>query len=273
MSIKRIYQTQFVIILILSLLPLNAVSLAAERTELVGKDYPFNPDGEIILRNTNGSVSVQSWDEARVKIEAQKNVRGLSPHRAEEYLQEVKIDIEGDENSLTIDTYCPGISKPWNFFRFLFGGYPRVKVEYQIWVPRECDLELKTVNGGIDVSSVTGDLSINTTNGGIDTRDCRGSLRARTTNGGIRVELTEFGHDDAMDCSTTNGGIKAYLPEDLRADVYARTTNGSIETDFPIEIQGRFTGKRVEGKINGGGGSVELTTTNGSIKILTLSVP
>ncbi len=47
----------------------------------------------------------------------------------------------------------------------------------------------------------------------------------------------------------------------------ARTTNGSVRTDFPITVQGTLRKNRLDGEINGGGAALELRTTNGSIRI------
>jgi len=66
---------------------------------------------------------------------------------------------------------------------------------------------------------------------------------------------------------TTNGGITLSIPAATQANLTARTTNGSIKTDFPITVQGTFSRNRLEGELNGGGGSIELRTTNGSIHI------
>ena len=54
---------------------------------------------------------------------------------------------------------------------------------------------------------------------------------------------------------------------DIRADLSARTTNGSVQTDFPVTVQGTFRKNRLEGELNGGGASIELRTTNGGIRI------
>jgi DUF4097 and DUF4098 domain-containing protein YvlB len=55
------------------------------------------------------------------------------------------------------------------------------------------------------------------------------------------------------------------LPSDVSAELSARTTNGSITTDFPIRVEGRWSRRSLEGSLNGGGQRIELRTTNGSI--------
>jgi DUF4097 and DUF4098 domain-containing protein YvlB len=61
--------------------------------------------------------------------------------------------------------------------------------------------------------------------------------------------------------------VQLDAPADLSADVDAETTNGGIETDFPLTINKGLVGKHVHGTIGQGGRRVELHTTNGSVKL------
>ena len=52
---------------------------------------------------------------------------------------------------------------------------------------------------------------------------------------------------------TTNGGIELRLPADAKATLAARCVNGGMSvTDLPFEKDAESSGRRVEGKINGG---------------------
>jgi len=100
--------------------------------------------------------------------------------------------------------------------------------------------------------------------------DVSGRIEVETTNGAIRTELARTGGDQRVDLETTNGSITLALPRDIRATVEASTTNGSIHSDFPIEVQGPSRRERTRATvhINGGGGLMELRTTNGGIRIV-----
>lgn len=43
--------------------------------------------------------------------------------------------------------------------------------------------------------------------------------------------------------------------------------NGSVDSDFPITIQGRMQRRHLRGTIGSGGRSLELTTVNGGIEL------
>ena len=70
-----------------------------------------------------------------------------------------------------------------------------------------------------------------------------------------------------MNFSSTNGSINLYFPEDINADIKARTTNGSINCDLNITEQYSHSKKKMDIVVNDGGTYIYVKTTNGSINI------
>src|SRR5438270_224160 len=65
----------------------------------------------------------------------------------------------------------------------------------------------------------------------------------------------------------TNGAVTLTLAPDAKADLSASVTNGGISvTGLKLETTEQSR-RRLEGKINGGGPSVELHTTNGGVRV------
>jgi DUF4097 and DUF4098 domain-containing protein YvlB len=64
-----------------------------------------------------------------------------------------------------------------------------------------------------------------------------------------------------------NGGVDVSLPAGANAEVEAQTVNGSISTDFPLTVQGKFGPKSIHGTIGSGGPKITLTTVNGSVQL------
>ena len=52
---------------------------------------------------------------------------------------------------------------------------------------------------------------------------------------------------------------------------YAETVHGSITSDFPVTLRGKFGPKEISGKIGKGGHELRLATVNGSIRLLEMS--
>lgn len=70
-----------------------------------------------------------------------------------------------------------------------------------------------------------------------------------------------------MEFSTGNGSIELSLPADASADIVANVSQRRFETEFPMQLPGRFGGGRIEGKIGGGGRRIRMSTGNGSVTI------
>jgi DUF4097 and DUF4098 domain-containing protein YvlB len=140
-------------------------------------------------------------------------------------------------------------------------------VSYEIEAPRNTDLNLDTTNGGITITSLSGNMDFETTNGGIHLDGVAGNVRGRTTNGGVDVTLTGAKWEgDTLDIRTTNGGVKMRVPEDYSARLETRTTNGGLDIDFPVTVQGRI-GHELSTTLGQGGALLRAETTNGGVRV------
>jgi hypothetical protein len=54
----------------------------------------------------------------------------------------------------------------------------------------------------------------------------------------------------------------------VNAHVLAQTSNSSVTTDFELRVQGEFTKHRMEGTIGNGGPMIDLSTSNGAIRLV-----
>jgi DUF4097 and DUF4098 domain-containing protein YvlB len=140
-------------------------------------------------------------------------------------------------------------------------------VNFTVHVPAGVDFSGHTVNGGIDVRSLSGNVEAYTVNGDIDI-STSGYAEATTVNGSIDAVVGRADWDGRLEFETVNGSITVELPDGIGADVTARTINGAIETDFPLTVSGRFSHRSLSGSIGGGGDEISLVTVNGSVSLL-----
>lgn len=142
-----------------------------------------------------------------------------------------------------------------------------------------------TSGGDIKASGVSGGISAKTSGGDLILRDIKGFIEGQTSGGDVEalMTLTDFSKGHHVNLQSSGGDITLYLPEKLPATITAilRLERGAwqdydIYSDFPLtkskESEGRDRKRRgeeirSEGKINGGGDSILLETTNGNIKI------
>jgi DUF4097 and DUF4098 domain-containing protein YvlB len=155
-------------------------------------------------------------------------------------------------------------------------------MDFQIRVPRNIDLTLKTVNSGhIQVGDVSGEYSIHNVNGTIDMTDVAGSGVARSVNGHVRITFRENPRENS-DFASVNGAIELYFQHNLSGDFRFKTFNGGVYTDFPVTalpvraVQEQHEGSKLVfradrytgGRIGAGGPEIKIETLNGDIRIL-----
>jgi DUF4097 and DUF4098 domain-containing protein YvlB len=105
-------------------------------------------------------------------------------------------------------------------------------------------------------------------NGEINGESLQGDAEAHTVNGSLTVTMGRADWPNEASFKTVNGGITLSLPSVFDADLQAETLNGSIMSDFPITMIGQVSPRRLRGTIGNGGRTLNLSTVNGSIKLL-----
>ncbi len=245
-----------------------AVATAATRTETIDRTFDVKPGATVKLTNVNGRITVNAWDQSRVKVVATKRVEADSDD-VQQALKDLRVDLQPRDGGLVIETHYPREHDgPASIFSWLLGDHIEAQVTYELSVPRTMNVDVSNTNGAIVVSDVAGKHELDTTNGKIDVARCAGSLDASTTNGAIHAELTKVNKGQPLRFETTNGRIEVELPQDLALDVDADTTNGSIHSDLPVSTT-HISRNSLRGTINGGGTSLRMRTTNGGIAIRT----
>lgn len=272
--------------------------------------HDLKPGGKVSVENYNGSIEISSWDQARVDISGQQygatpelrdairidvtatgdtvRIRTIRPidrkgNNGARYLIKVprKTGLEGITSSnghVRVDD-IEGLA----LLRTTNGSIQANRLRGS--------LEATTSNGGVEIRDVEGAALVRTNNGRVRVDNLRGALDAETTNGGIqariakheagrplRFETTNGGIDVTLDeapandvrATTSNGGITVRMPTAASARVRARTTNSSIHTEFDIRPDGAISKHRLEGSIGSGGPILNLTTSNGTIRIVKL---
>lgn len=199
----------------------------------------------------NGGIQVEAWDRNEIALRAK--VQAWS-RRGDP--QEIVNDIRVETGN-TISPDGPRMERREGW-----------SVSFHLMVPRNSNLDLESMNGGIHITGVHGDMDFETMNGGIILEDVGGDVQGRTTNGGVRVALSDSEwNGEELDLQTTNGGVTLTVPEDFRANLETGTVNGSFDTDFPITIRGRLRSRQISTQLNGGGAPIRLVTTNGGVRL------
>ena len=89
---------------------------------------------------------------------------------------------------------------------------------------------------------------------------------AHSMNGDVEVWL-ESDPEEQFDLISNNGDIRLILPKTANVNIVARATNGRINTEFTLTMEGDVAQDRVEALIGKGGPQVTLLANNGNIQI------
>ncbi|MGI8989172.1 MAG: DUF4097 family beta strand repeat-containing protein [Bryobacteraceae bacterium] len=198
---------------------------------------------------TNGGMSVKAWDRADVLVRSKVESQGENDGDAKALAAQVIIHATGGQ----VASDGPS-GKPWS-------------VSYEVFVPRQTDLNLTAHNGGIKIDHVRGNIEFATQNGGVHLTQVAGNVKGQTQNGGVHVELAGNRWDGAgLDVKTQNGGVHVEMPAGYAAHLDASTVNGGVHGDF-AELITEKRQRQVSRDLNGGGAPLRLTTVNGGVHL------
>lgn len=209
------------------------------------------PTGQslVIDGGTNGSVNVQGWDGADVRIRATVQTWGDTQAQAQARAKTISVSTTG------------------NTLRAMPINQPQSAVSFEVFVPRRTALALTTHNGSISLTGLQATVQFHAQNGGIALADLGGQVSGNTVNGALSIRLSgSHWQGNSLDVTSTNGSITWHLPATYSAQFFTSTGRGDIQTTLPVKEQnGHY--HEVDTTLNVGGQSVKAVTTNGDITI------
>jgi hypothetical protein len=128
------------------------------------------------------------------------------------------------------------------------------------------NVRAETSNGRVVIEAVAGDVKATSSNGGIDIRGARGRVEADTSNGAVSISLDASGTGPVR-AETSNGSIDLVVGPSFVGRVDVDTSNGSIRADVDgvsLRNLSKTHGELVFGQ---SGEESRLSTSNGSITV------
>jgi DUF4097 and DUF4098 domain-containing protein YvlB len=226
---------------------LSAASLAEKKKQY---SYTVGPKANISVETQYGSISVKPGTANQVLVTAT--------------LTSDKVEVDQQQNGNRIEIASHLLQDD---------EQPRSRVDYELLVPPDANLNLRSSNGPLRVEHLQGDLALEGTDAIVDIRDVEnGHVRVRTMRGPITltdvhnghvdidsisgdVRLTsvtgplvqarsgsgrifydgDFGSDGDYKLSTHTGDIEALVPADVSASFRAHSVLGRVRHDVPLQ--------------------------------------
>jgi hypothetical protein len=237
---------------------------------------------KLLVDNIHGFVHVTGYAGSKIEVSIEKHIFADSDDAVAEAKRDVKMDLSQQGNF--VRCYEDGPFRSHNGTNYRgedYYGY-RVVFDFEVQVPFDTELVIKTVNrGDIEIKKTTGDYDIHGLNGGIEMEQISGSGAVHTLNGSVKVSFAR-NPSKPTQIKTLNGTVDVYFQKELNADLHFKKLNGAIYTDFdvsslPLAASGglengkfvyRSSGK-MAARAGKGGPELSFETLNGSIRLHT----
>lgn len=248
-------RTRTVLVVSAIVLLCASVASAASRHTAVA----FDPNGRLSLSTHNGSVTVTTWDQPRIDINARIEPAEMG---YDEDVDKVDIRVTGSGGSVRVETNYDAVASRASWFLGTTRSLPLV--HYTISLPPGASVEIEDHNATVRIAGVQGDVRVNAHNGRIDLSDVFGGVDVDAHNADVRVAFARFMRASSIE--THNGEIDIHMPNDAHFNLNARGHHLDMRSDFAV-LAREFSRESYVGNVNGGGPELRLTTHNGSLRL------
>ncbi len=248
-----------IVIAALSCLLLTASGWAGKRYQYeYQKIMSVEPPVAVTITNPNGTVTVETNTENKLRIDGVKNVYAESKEEAEFIADHIQFDVSDAEGHIVIEPRFLTIrEQSSSFWQKLLGtGEESIQgsVDLVISVPSDCHVDVYDPAGTVSVSGLRGQVKIAARSGAVLVQDILGPVTLETSSGPVSLKDIE-GRAEVK----ANG-----------AEVSFYSINGNLEIR---NSSGRITGEYVIGDVTAvqSGGDIDLAHVEGDIRLKTTS--
>lgn len=233
----------------------TAVICALFAGPVVGQDfqrsYTLVAGSEVSIRNVAGDIRVAGYDGPNIIVSATKEGRDRN---------QIEIVDASDDNAVKI-------------YVVYLRNHTDASVNFEVQVPRNVQYdydEISSVSGNVTVSAIAGQLNVHSVSGSIQLEDVLGSATAGSISGDVYARISQPLGKWSLKFTSISGDVSVHAPPDLDAYVDMSTISGSLWTDFPIRISGRwpFWGRSAHGRLEHGTASLKLSSISGRVCLL-----
>ncbi|MEO6694399.1 MAG: hypothetical protein ABIO41_04280, partial [Ignavibacteria bacterium] len=175
-----------------------------------------------------------------------------------------------DEINIVLDTNSENISVKTEISKKgsdgIFNLSREHRVDYEIYLPGNIEIEIDNVNGKVISSVVKNNLKITLINGDIDISNFAGKLECEITNGSFSGKIDST---SGIDINTINGSVTLFLNNYMNANLKAESVNSRI-TNENLQFRDLLQDKNLlRGKLGNVNSDthINIETINGKIKL------
>ncbi len=219
-------------------------SFASEFEQIVKKHFNVNTGDLLELKTDAGDVVINTWDKNELSVEILGN-------------KKAKKRFEFSFNKTEFGIEIIGKRKRNGFFSW----FNNIKLKYEITVPKNFDLKIKTAGGDLVLNNCEGKFDMKTSGGDIIVNSSEGELSLSTSGGDISID----NFDGDCNISTSGGDI---LMNYVDGDIIASSSGGDINIKSESgKINASTAGGDIDVNFKGINFGIYLTTSGGDISL------
>lgn len=145
-------------------------------------------------------------------------------------------------------------------------------VRFDVQVPHSVRYNfdrISSVSGNVGITGVRGRIKAESVSGNVLVQEVAGEVTASSVSGNVEVDINRLEGAGDMRFSSVSGNVSVRAPSNLDADIEMSSVSGALQTDFPIEVQGRErgSGRSARGRVGGGQRGLKITTVSGRVNL------
>lgn len=253
--------------------------------------FNVTPPAKLTVKNIRGSVVVRAGKADEIRIQAV-----LDPNSGN--VNSTRIEIGQDEDgSVLAMTHTDSLSG-------VFGrGSNPCKVNYTIYAPSECDIDLNnvsssavlegfqgkfdlsTVSGNLAISNLAGELKVNSVSGDVTGLRLSNTLGLKTVSGDVKLGSSQLNKLQAKSVSgdiytespfgegpynfdTVSGDVRMIVPPETGCEIQMNTFSGNVFVGLSSTYI-KQTGKLRHILVQDGGPLITFKSMSGDLEIIT----
>jgi hypothetical protein len=138
---------------------IDKLSARDEYSRVIRKEYPVNPDAQLVISNQYGKVHCNNWDKPVIAFEIVLRTEASSEQAAQKILDHITIAMSGSPTLVDVRTT---IDKSG------FSGHSNVNVDFTVNMPASVNLDLTNKFGDIYINELNGKGKISLSYGNME---------------------------------------------------------------------------------------------------------
>lgn len=241
---KLIYNFTISLIIVLAFVSLETVAQGRyiEKSKEIKKSYNLSRKTKLAVSNKYGDIHINTWDKNQMDVTVTITAEKASERRAQELINNVDIDIRGNENSGLIE-FSTRISGNINNRR-----NEKFSIDYEISMPAISPINIRNKYGNLYLSDLDATADIDIAYGKVRIDKINGDANLELSYGGGEIE--KMGSGD-LDISYSNLDIE----ECADMEINSKYSNLNFGTAGKLDISNKYGNLKIDKAVSIVGGS------------------